>query len=142
MNRRDAMDAEEGGSLSPEDRSLKSGWFERPPPPSALCAAIAEIARRLRRISQVLANEAVASFSVAALPRCAHRVSAFLLHASGLNGYGSAGLLVPVGRSSIGAFCFPWLLLVAIGLAAASPAAELYVRQPGWVETLMASRRP
>src|ERR1035441_10790669 len=109
MNRRDAMDAEEGGSLSPEDRSLKSGWFERPPPPSALCA---------------------------------HRISAFLSHASGLNGYGSAGLLVPVGRSSIGAFCFPWLLLVAIGLAAASPAAELYVRQPGWVETLMASRRP
>ena len=71
---------------------------------------------------------------------CAHGVLAVLLPASRLNGCGSAGLLVPVVRSSIGAFCFPWLLLLAIGLAAASSAAELYVRQPGWVGTMVASR--
>jgi hypothetical protein len=49
-------------------------------------------------------------------------------------------LLVPVGRSAIGAFCLPWLLLLAIGFATASPAAELYVHQSGWVETMLACR--
>jgi hypothetical protein len=34
----------------------------------------------------------------------------------------------------------PWLVLLAIGLAAAASAADFYVRQSGWVETMLASR--
>src|ERR1035437_4395734 len=43
-------------------------------------------------------------------------------------------------RSSIGTLCLPWLALLVIGLAVAASAAELYVRQSGWVETMLASR--
>jgi hypothetical protein len=45
-----------------------------------------------------------------------------------------------VRRSSFGAGWLAWLVLIAIGLAAAAPAAELYIRQSGWVETMLASR--
>jgi hypothetical protein len=68
------------------------------------------------------------------------RAPAVLLHAPRLNGYGSARSPCPVRQHSFGAVCFPWLVLLALGLAAASPAAEIYVRQPGWVETMLASR--
>jgi len=53
---------------------------------------------------------------------------------------GPARLLHRVGRSPLGAICFPWLVLLALSLAAVAPAAELYVRQTGWVDTMLASR--
>src|ERR1019366_7498358 len=41
---------------------------------------------------------------------------------------------------SFGAIRFPWLVLLASCLAASSWAAELYVRQSDWVETMLTSR--
>jgi hypothetical protein len=41
---------------------------------------------------------------------------------------------------SFGAVCLPCLILLLVSLAAASPAAEIYVRQSGWVDTMLASR--
>ena len=71
---------------------------------------------------------------------CAHRVSAVRLHAPQLTRYGRGRLQRRAGRSSFGAVCLPWLVLLALCLAAVAPAAELYVRQSGWVETMLASR--
>jgi hypothetical protein len=43
-------------------------------------------------------------------------------------------------EGSFGAIRFPWLVLLVSCLAASSWAAELYVRQSDWVETMLASR--
>jgi hypothetical protein len=49
LNRRDAMDAEEDGSQSPEGVSLRTGRFECPLTGISPCAAKVAIARKLRR---------------------------------------------------------------------------------------------
>jgi hypothetical protein len=71
---------------------------------------------------------------------CAHRVSAVRLHALQPTRHGSARLSFHVRRALFGAIRVSWLVLLVSCLAASSRAADLYVRQSGWVETMLASR--
>jgi hypothetical protein len=87
-NRRDAMDAEEDGSQSPEGASMRGAPFECPLPFISLCTAIVEIARSLRRNSaashfpscpfpsiRICFGFRASGFGFPAPPGCAHRVS-------------------------------------------------------------------
>ena len=131
MNRRDAIDAERDLFQPQQCPPLKGGWFRPPLPRSFLCTAIVEVVRRLRRIFRKEIDRGIRGTrgrrtgkksgfrvfcvfrgkssppSVAALPRCAHRVSAVHLRALRLDKRGSdrsasvsrqnAGAPVPMG---------------------------------------------